>query len=253
VNTAPDRLPLRHGYSLRDLDQLARLVIAIDRWDRGDTQERHDAVLYAITEHLLTVDDRPTPRDLVNLGLAASNRHVAGEMHHHGYDPRYVDRGSGALPGYLRYWQTTGHTPWDERLVEHVALAQIWERLTLAQQQAVMALATTGDHQEAADSLGLTLVAFAGRLKKARDRVYALWHEHETPPRRRGRDKRVLSRSGAWRGRRLLTEADVDHLRELRAQGATYRDLAAETGYSAGALCNLLRGRRRPAREAVAA
>lgn len=242
--------PLRHGYTYRQLTQHARMALALDRWHTSDTTDRYAAVLGQIVETVLTADVRPTPRELVDHGVRASDRHVADDMHHRGYDPRNLAAGSAALPGFLRYWQQSGRTPWDERLVERLTLTQIWPELTLAQQQAVMALALTGDHEQAAASLGLTLGAFSGRLKKARHRVNALWYEHETPPTRRRRDKRVLSRTGTWNGRRLLTEQDLDRLRDRRAEGATLRQLAAETGYAAGTLCNLLNGKRRPAQAA---
>lgn len=240
----PDRTPLRHGYTPRDLDRLARRSILMDRWPAADIDERYDRVLHAITVTVLTADDPPDPRELVRLGLRASNRHVELEMRHSGWTPT---GGMGSAPGYLRHWQATGRTPWDERVVERIALTQIWRHLTLAQRQALWVLADLGDYQATAQALDLAWPALAGRLHKARRTVYALWHEHETQPRRRRRDKRVLTRSGTWRGRRLLTEADLEQLRDRRAQGATYRELAAETGYSAGALCNLLRGKRRPA------
>lgn len=248
--TRPNATPLRHGYTLDDLDRLTRTVLVIDRW-RTDINpaDRYAAIHFAITEQILVADEPPTASELIACGRQAANRYVGAEMHHHGYDPRDTAAGSGALPGFLRYWQQSGRTPWDERLVESLAIAQIWPLLTLAQQQAIMALALTGDHQEAADSLGLTLGAFAGRLKNARRRVFELWYEHETPPRRRRLDKRVLTRSGAWQGRRLITESDLDRLRSQRAAGVTLRALAAETGYSAGALCNLLTGKRKPARD----
>lgn len=244
----PATINLRHGYSYTDLDRIAHMVIAIDRWHTAD-DERHDAVLCAITEHLLTAAAAPTRRDLINIGLRASNRHTDAEIHHHGWDKRRYTAGSAALPGYQRYWQDRAHLPWDERLIERLALAQIWPYLTPAQQQAVMALALTGDHAAAAATLGVPLPTYSSRLRKARAAAAALWHEHETPPTPR-RDKRVLSRSGHYRGRRLLTDHDLDALRQRRADGATLRQLAAETGYSAGALCNLLRGKRRPHRPA---
>jgi predicted DNA-binding protein (UPF0251 family) len=249
MTTAPDRVNLWHGYGLADIDQLARIAVATDRWDTTDAAERYNAFRAAIVEHLITSETAPTRRDLVHVGHRAADRYVEAEMRYHGYDPRRLDRGQGALPNFQRHWQTAGHTPWDERLIEHLALTQVWPRLTLAQQQTVIALATTGDHQEAADLLGLQLPAFSGRLKKARRTIARLWHEHETPRRQR-MDKRVLARSGTYRGKRLLTEEDLERLRDRRVQGATYRELATETGYSQGALCNLLRGKCRPARAA---
>ncbi|MFE9382337.1 helix-turn-helix domain-containing protein [Streptomyces sp. NPDC007025] len=244
--------PLLHGYSMRDLDHVTRYTIAADRWHLAGADDRYAAVHHAIVEHLLTTPERPTRRDLVNVGLHASNAHVADEMHHHGWDRRDMQAGRGALPGFQRFWQTRGHLPWDETLIERYALAQIWPHLTDLQQQAIEALAATGDHQAAADALGLHLPAFSARLRLARRAVLGLWHEHETP-RPLPRDKRVRTKTGTWNGRRLLTEADLDKLRQRRTEGATYAQLAAETGYSAGALCNLLRGKRRPVAERTAA
>lgn len=252
MTTAPDRINLWHGYGLADIDRLARIAVATDRWDTTDAAERYNVVRAAIVEHLIASETVPARRDLVHVGHRAADRYVEAEMQYHGYDKRRLDLGQAAGTRFQRHWQIAGHTPWDERLIEHLALTQIWPRLTLAQQQAVIALAETGDHQEAADLLGLQLPAFSGRLKKARRTIALLWHEHETPRPQR-MDKRVLARSGTYRGKRLLTEADLERLRDRIGQGATYRTLAAETGYSAGALCNLLRGKRRPARAAQAA
>lgn len=219
---------------------------AADRWHTSDTTDRYAAIHHAITVHLLTATEPPTRRNLINTGLHASNQYIADEMHHHGYDRRNPNTGNHTLPGFLRYWQHTSHSPWDERLIDAIALTQIWPLLTPLQQQALTALALTDDHQAAASALGVPWPTYAARLRNARRAVAALWHEHETPrpPRR---DKRVLSRSGTYRGRHLLTEQDLERLREQRAEGATLRQLAEETGYSAGALCNLLRGKRRPA------
>ena len=244
--TDPTTTNLWHGYSLADIDRLARLVISIDRWakDAVTVPDRLDAVRFAIIEHLLTATTRPAKQDLVTIGRSASDRHVEAEMHYRGYDPRNILGGQSALPGFQRYWQGNPRTPAEERLTEYLSLTQIWPHLTQIQQQAVWAFALTGDHVEAAGLLGIPLTAYSARLHKARNAFAVLWHEHETPRRRR-MDKRILARSGTYRGRQLLTTDDLDRLRKRRLAGATYRQLAAETGYSAGALCNLLKGKRR--------
>ncbi|MCX5528988.1 hypothetical protein OG785_45315 [Streptomyces sp. NBC_00006] len=243
--TGPTTAPLWYGYSLADIDRISRLVISVDRWALdGTVVDRLDAVRFAITEHLLTAGSRPAKQDLVNVGRSASDRYVEAEMRYRGYDRRQAHLGRGASVNFQRFWQGNPRTPAEDRFVEHMTLTQIWPHLTLAQQQAVWAFALTGDHEAAASQLGLTPGAFAGRLKKARNRFAVLWHEHETP-RRRPMDKRVLSRTGTVAGRKLLTVRDVEKLRQRRAEGATYRELAVETGYSASALCNLVNGKRR--------
>lgn len=252
--TTPSTANLWHGYSLADIHQLATKVIAVDRWRKdGDIRDRRDTAAHAITERLLTADRAPTRNELIDVGIRAANRHVADEMHHHGYDPRNLAVGAAGLPGFQRYWQAAGRSPFDERVVERIALAQIWPRLTEAQQQAVMALALTDDHQAAADTLGLKLGAFSSRVAKARRRAQALWHEHETPA-RLPMDKRVFNYAPVdGRGKRRLAEDDLDGIRQRRhagGPGSTLRELAAEYGYTAAALCNLLNGKRRAAKAA---
>lgn len=248
ATTHPAETPLRHGYTFNQLHDITLSVIRTDRWRKDiDISDRYDAIRYGITEHLLTVDTAPTRPELKQAGREASDRYVADEMHHHGYDRRNLNAGAGALPSYQRHWQNAGRTPFDERVVEHIALTQVWGELTLAQQQAVMALALTADYQEAAESLGLRWPAFAGRMHKARRRVHALWHQHETP-RKQARDKRVFNRTPVdGRGRRRLTEADLDNIRGRKATGSTLQTLANEYGYTAGGLSNLLNGKKKPA------
>jgi DNA-directed RNA polymerase specialized sigma24 family protein len=182
-----------HGYTLRELDRLARSVIAIDRWDRGDADERHDAVLYALVEHLLTADDAPTRRDLIRLGARAADRHVRDELHHHGWDLRDYAAGSGAMAAFQRYWQASPTPSPEESVIEQIARQQIWPHLSPDQQDALNALAEHGDYQDAADAVGCSLHAFYQRIQRARSRALALYWEGETP--RRG-----------WWDRRRRTE-----------------------------------------------
>ncbi|MGE7437556.1 hypothetical protein [Kitasatospora sp. NPDC001175] len=244
----PTREPLWHGYTYRDIDRISRLVITMDpyRTDLGSaTHERCDAVQFALIEYLATCERRPSQKELLALGRNASHQHVRLEMHAHGM--QRSEHGGGVLPGFQRYWQASGRVPMDERVTERIAVWQIWPRLTLAQQRAVMALALTEDHQAAARTLGVPLGNYSSLLRSGRRRALALWHEHETP-RRLPRDKRVLNRAPVdSTGKRRLTEAEVDALRDRRAAGATLAQLAVEVGYSKNGLCNLLRGKRRAA------
>jgi hypothetical protein len=244
----PAREPLWHGYSYTDIDDIARLVIRVDRYRKDmDTTERYLEVRFAIIEFLATATDRPSHQDLVGAGRHGSDAHVRSEMHTHGWDRRRLDLGSGALPGFHRFWQDSGRMPMDERVVERIAVRQVWPTLTLAQQQAVMALALTDDHVAAARQLGIPYGNYASRLRNARIRFHALWHEHETPRRPR-RDKRVLNRVAVdSRGKRRLTESEVEVLRDRVAAGEKQYLLAAEVGYTPGALSYVLRGRRRAA------
>jgi hypothetical protein len=250
--TDPVRVPLWHGYSYADIDAVARLVIRVDRYRTDvDMEERFNAVRFAIIDHLATAADQPARQDLVNAGRRAADDYVREEMHAHGWDRRRLDLGSGGLPGFQRYWQSSGRVPLDERIVERLAVRQVWPTLTLVQQQAVMALALTDDHAAAAVQLGIPYSSYAARLRKARIRFHALWHEHETPRRPR-RDKRVLNRVAVdSRGKRRLTESEVAVLRDRAAAGEKQNVLAAEVGYTPGGLSYLLRGLKKAAPDAA--
>jgi hypothetical protein len=244
----PAVVPLWHGYSFADIDDIARLVIRVDRYrNDADSTERYLAIRFAVIEHLATATERPAHQDLVNAGRRGSDLHVRAEMHAHGWDRRRSDLGAASLPGFQRYWQGTGRTPIDERIVERIAVRQVWPTLTLAQQQAVMALALTDDHAAAARQLGIPLGNYSSRLRNARIRFHTLWHEHETPRRPR-RDKRVLNRVAVdSRGKRRLTESEIEVLRERVAAGEKQNALAAEVGYTPGGLSSLLRGLKKAA------
>src|ERR1700761_5318269 len=126
----PARVPLWHGYSYADIDNVAKLVIRVDRYRKdADAADRYAAIRFAIIEYLATATERPAHQDLVNAGRRGADNHVRAEMHHHGWDPRRLEAGSNALPGFQRYWQDSGRMPIDERIVERMALRQVWPAL----------------------------------------------------------------------------------------------------------------------------
>ena len=243
----PTQTPLWHGYTYRDIDLAARTV-STSSWWRGDIDatERYAAARFAITEYLIGAVEQPAASELHRVGRGAAARSAQDDMHSHGYDTRHTEHGPGALPGFQRYWHAGTGSLWDERIVERVALHQIWPHLSLVQQQAVMALALTEDHQAAADQLGIPLSRFSSRLRDARRIVLALWHEHETP-RRLPRDKRAGWSQVTSTGRRRLTVGELEALRDRIAAGAKVSELASEIGYSRAGLYDLLSGKKRPA------
>ena len=257
ASAQPDPRDPLHGYTIAELDDIARLVIRADRWHKaGDTRDRYEAARHGIIEHLLTTDQPPSKRDLVAAGMRAGDRHVREEMHHHGLSS---DRTGETMPGFERYW-VTGPAPSPEPgVVERETLARILPTLTPAQRKAVTALAWTEDQDTAAKACGVAPGTFRVQISTARRRFLALWHEGETPSGVWRTDRRVFERetpAGGFdaRGRRRLTRPEVDALRERRDRGeATLTALAAEAGVHKSTLSALLRGRTRGAVEAVGA
>ena len=180
--------PASHGYTLADLDRLARIAAA-----RGyggyvlDPTDRYHAAWSAIAEHLAIAGAAapPQPRELLATGVAAVRDAGQDQRHTWGIGPTW-----GATrrdtPRWKRYWELTGRpTPSPEAAADdRIALRQIWPHLSLNHRTALYALAVhDGDHQAAAESLGKSLGAFQTQLGRARAAYRALWHEHETPSR----------------------------------------------------------------------
>jgi hypothetical protein len=62
-----------HGYTVRDLEHLTRLVLRLDRCHTAaDGREQYDAVWFGITEYLLTAVATPSRGDLLQVGTKAS-------------------------------------------------------------------------------------------------------------------------------------------------------------------------------------
>jgi hypothetical protein len=191
---------LRHGYTLEDLHRLARGVVG-KAWGHGahggyDYLDRLEVVWSALAEALYASEHKPTTQELLRAGWQALSRHDASERHHHGMSPSSASApgaGFGGSPGFQAYWRLdacTAPSP-EDRVVEQVALAQIWPRLTERQREALLALAAFEDYAEAARALGIRYESFCGQVRNARIRFLALWHEGETPSRIWGRDRRI--------------------------------------------------------------
>jgi DNA-directed RNA polymerase specialized sigma24 family protein len=187
-------LTVRHGYSLADLDSLARRVVSNNMhwWPAGDRADQHDTAWLGIAEALCEATEPPSQRDLLEAGRAALNREVRDQMRHRG------DRRDGTNNGahFERYWAWASYpAPSPEpAIVEQTALHQILAALTARQREAVAALALAGDYHAAAAMLGVEPQTFRSLLGRARKDFLALWHEGEAPSRPWGCDRRVLRR-----------------------------------------------------------
>lgn len=187
--------PIRHGYTVIDIDQLARLGISMRSAYRGlDDDERYAAAWHAIVEHIYTVDTWPSGRELITVAASAADAISGRSLEQQGVPRRRGENYAGRtdMPKFHAYWETISrHTASPElHVVERTALVQIWPRLNDWQQAALHALALYDDYQAAADALGLRLSTFYRQVRLARAAVLALWWEGETP-RRGWRDRRA--------------------------------------------------------------
>lgn len=244
---APDEV--RHGYTLHDVQHLTRLTLRLDRWyTAGDMEERYNAVWFAIVEALLTADEAPSRSDLLRAGTEASDALVRDEMRTHG---RCTLNTGQPMPRFHAYWNPSNAPSPEPRVVERNALEQIWPQLQPRQQQALTALAATGDYEKAAAALGVATGTFTVLVSAGRRRFYTWWHEHEAPSRQWRTDRRVSSRNGKHLGKVRLTTTQVDAYRARHYAGETLRALAAEAGIAPTNLSRLIKGQSKPAEVAA--
>jgi hypothetical protein len=189
-------MELRHGYTLDDLRSIAGRVVRSAWGQLGDQVERLEVAWSAIAEALYASEGKPTRRELWHAGIQAMSRYDHDYHHHHGVPTRGTHVGFGSAARFQAYWCLARTIPSPEDgVVERVALAQIWPRLTNGQRRALLALAAIGDYAAAANALGITCSAFRQAVGDARLRFLALWHEGETPSRVWHRDRRVGRRN----------------------------------------------------------
>lgn len=181
---------LRHGYTLADLQQLARTAILRSRaggWTGHggcDRDEQYAIAWHAIASHLYTATTRPTGYELIGAAMTALSQESDDYRRHHGYRDN--------TRAFTTYWLDTSAPPGSPEgsIVERTAVAQIWPRLAPYQRAALSALATFGDYAEAAQALGHSYKTFATTISQARRAFLALWHEGEEPSRPWGNDRR---------------------------------------------------------------
>lgn len=182
---------LRHGYTMADINKLTMIAVLRDNWHRGmDLRERQDLAWSAIVECLYSQDEPPSRHVLIQAAQVAIDLHVKSDRSTHGISVQnsYAKSGQNMwaeMPNFWRFWWTqANHTQGpEERVVDRLALWQIWTQLAPGSQRVLLALAIHDDHRLAAQSLGISQSTYQSRLCAARRAFYALWHEGEQPSR----------------------------------------------------------------------
>ena len=195
----PSQVPLRHGYTMHDLDVLARISVATAFARAMDYSDRYDAAWHGIAEHLVLADSAPTRADLKQAGTKAINDLIQDHHHTRGMARAKVVGEQGSMGAFQRYWELSRRsTPSPEdMIVDWAAFRQIWPELSALHQQVLLKLAVYGDYELAAAACGKTRTTYASHLKNARRAFFALWHEHATPSRLWGRTERRSGRRSA--------------------------------------------------------
>jgi DNA-directed RNA polymerase specialized sigma24 family protein len=207
---------LRGGWTLRDIDRLAKAVVSNNRtwWPAGDRDDLYAAAWHGIVERLYSADEEPTRIDLMEAGRTALHDDVRDIMRHRGARRDSSNNGQK----YAMYWEWAGRTtPSPEQgIVERLALEQILAALTARQREAFSALAATGDYPEAALLLDIADQTYRSLLGRARGAFRGLWHEGEEPSAHWGCDRRA----GSVRGTTGKGESAVYNLRRRKRTAA---------------------------------
>jgi hypothetical protein len=211
---------LRYGYTLDTLTRLAHYAARHGRYDHDvELPVRYEVAWAAVAEHLYAVGERPTPGELIRAGWLAIRHHGESERQFLG---RAHDGPAGPGRHFERYWRAVA-APADspeDKVIERIALAQIWPRLRPSSRDAFAALAVHGDYRRAAESLEIGYKTFVGRISDGRREFLALWHDGEQPSRPWVRDRR------AGPGTDMHTVTYFLRSRRLRAAAATARQAA---------------------------
>ncbi len=181
---------LRHGYTLASLEGLTRRAAFDSKWRFIAFDEKYETAWSAIAEELYSSEEPPPVHDLIQVGVRAITRHVEDLGHTKGVYYYRADKPS--MPRFEIYWWWHAFpTPSPEsRIVDVLALRQIWPRLTRTNQKVLLALAVHGDYQAAAAALNKPYSTFVTQIYEARRQFLRLWHDGEQPSRVWGRDRR---------------------------------------------------------------
>ncbi|MFI6522187.1 hypothetical protein ACIBF1_42025 [Spirillospora sp. NPDC050679] len=192
----PEAEPLRFGFSMNDLEQIAWKAVGWDRATRGmDRSDRYETAWFAVVDRLYSAPEPVERGELLSAAIHALLAMNSDDVRTRGFNQRVgKTAGPHSAPQFARYWlgtrQATTEPAFVVNLIDRMALRQVFACLTPPQRAALLALALHQDYARAAESLGLSGSAFTSRLERARERFLTLWHEHETPAARR-LDKRL--------------------------------------------------------------
>lgn len=178
---------------LRAVDRIAKWAVARNTWlaDPWWAYEEARAAVLELIANAYNSGGDLTDRDLT---LAAKRAvHRLGDEHQ-------KDRGLNAR----KFWDITHTAPSPEgRVVERLALREVFDVQPAANQELLLTLACHGSATAAARHLGLPVKAMYKRLAKARQAFIETWFDWECPP--------PLAPVPRARGQRLATHCGRGH------------------------------------------
>jgi hypothetical protein len=194
----PGDVVLRHDYTMSAVNRLATVAVVRDVFHQSlPFAERLETAWSAIVEHLYTVDEPPRSGELIRAAWNALRAQVEDEWRTHGIGRAALIDGESSMVNFWRYWwpQTRTTPSPEDRVVDRLALAQIWPQLRPGHQRVLLALAAHDDYGRAAEALDKTRGSFTTHISQARMEFYGWWHQAEKPSGMWGQDRRGSGRS----------------------------------------------------------
>lgn len=184
---------LRWGFTLGDLQRIARGAARRARGMAADFDDLYAEAFGAAAELLYSAEEKPSEREVFHGAQVALDALSHKNKSYRGIATQ-VDGAwgwSGSAPRFAAYWWDGARpapSP-EDRIVERLALEQILPTLPDHQREAIAALAAFDDHRAAKAALGHP--SWYGRyLSLGRRHFLALWHEGEQPSAAWGVDRR---------------------------------------------------------------
>lgn len=184
--------PVRHGYTMHDIDRLARLSVHRDRTLASDGHYRHGIAFSAIAEAIFTAETPPTDQELVRTGWQAIYADIRAMNHIYGRRPDAGAVEVASMPRYVAFWFNPSHR-FEDDVIDRLAVWQVLEELTETEREAVTSLAMHDDYAAAAAAIEVKYSAFTVRISSARRKLHKRWYEPGVPPQKRTTDRRVGS------------------------------------------------------------
>ena len=192
-----DDSPVAHGWTARDLNQLA-LFATYRYWVHVVAYaDLYDEAWSAAAETLCAAPEAPERGDLLAAARSGLNRLTHAHRQSHG-----LSQSSGFTrerPAFAGYWYQPPLSGWEDAIVDRIALGQVWDAISPAHRRVLQALADAGDQEGAARALGTTYATYRSRLRTAREAFRVLWHEGETAPGKQGKDRSCYRRGEVGR------------------------------------------------------
>lgn len=202
------------GYTLADIDSLAKGAARTVLVGGIPWHERYDIAWSAIAEHLYAASDPPPRRDLVQAGCAEIYATMTDNRRHHG-GPRNGGEW-GSSPAFARFWRE-GSDRFEDRLLDRIALGQVMAALPCHHRDALSARAAM-QTADMAKALGISAKLATKWVRNARAASLTLWYDGETPPARSGRHSMRRQRSATVEPAQCGTNAAYARHRYKREQ-----------------------------------